>query len=107
MNFFENSILFYNIMVFGIPYYLDWVSLFVTVYAISGYYFRAQRIRGPMSRYEEYKDVDLSGKVVVITGASSGMGKECVRVLAKHNCTIVLGCRNRTKTENVIAGIEE
>jgi NAD(P)-dependent dehydrogenase (short-subunit alcohol dehydrogenase family) len=39
------------------------------------------------------------GKIIVITGANSGLGFETALVLAKHNATIVLACRNMGKCE--------
>lgn len=36
---------------------------------------------------------DLSGKVVMVTGASSGLGRECCIDLAKSGCKIVAAAR--------------
>ena len=44
---------------------------------------------------------DQSGKVVVITGASSGLGKEAAKQLAGKNATLVLAVRNLKKAEDV------
>jgi NAD(P)-dependent dehydrogenase (short-subunit alcohol dehydrogenase family) len=41
--------------------------------------------------------VDLSGRVVVITGASSGLGLETARAVAAHNADVVLTVRDATK----------
>lgn len=43
----------------------------------------------------------LQGKVVLITGASSGIGKVTARELAQLGATLVLVCRNRAKGEAV------
>lgn len=37
---------------------------------------------------------DQSNKVIVITGASSGLGKEAIRVLAQKNARIIMAVRN-------------
>jgi NADP-dependent 3-hydroxy acid dehydrogenase YdfG len=34
---------------------------------------------------------DIEGKVVVITGASSGLGEATARLLSAHNASVVLG----------------
>ncbi|XP_014667719.1 PREDICTED: retinol dehydrogenase 13-like [Priapulus caudatus] len=39
-------------------------------------------------------DERLDGRTVVITGASSGIGKETARALAKRGGRIIMGCRN-------------
>lgn len=40
---------------------------------------------------------DLSGQVVVITGANSGIGFEAARAMAARGATVVMACRNMTK----------
>ena len=42
---------------------------------------------------------DLEGKVVVITGANSGLGLESSKVMAERGATIVMACRNMAKAE--------
>lgn len=46
------------------------------------------------------KDIpDQSNKIIVITGASSGLGKEATKVLASKNATIIMAVRNTKKAE--------
>jgi NAD(P)-dependent dehydrogenase (short-subunit alcohol dehydrogenase family) len=47
------------------------------------------------------KIVDQAGKVIVITGATSGLGKEAAKQLAGKNAILVLAVRNVKKAEDV------
>jgi len=49
----------------------------------------------------------LSGKVVIITGASSGIGEACAYEFAKHGATVVLASRNAAKLQEIEARITE
>ncbi|MNO19053.1 2,5-dichloro-2,5-cyclohexadiene-1,4-diol dehydrogenase [compost metagenome] len=40
---------------------------------------------------------DLSEKVVIITGASSGLGLETAKAMAEKNATVILAVRNMEK----------
>lgn len=42
---------------------------------------------------------DMTGKVVIITGANSGLGLESTKAIAKKGATIVMACRNMQKAE--------
>ena len=42
---------------------------------------------------------DQSGKVVVITGANSGVGYESAVVLARKGARVVMACRSMDKAE--------
>jgi hypothetical protein len=47
-------------------------------------------------------DRDLTDKVIVITGANTGIGKETMRELSKRQCTIIFGARDSRKSEEAI-----
>jgi len=49
--------------------------------------------------------VSQEGKVFLVTGANSGLGKETVRELAIRNATVILACRNLTSAEETITEI--
>ncbi|MCA9896624.1 MAG: SDR family oxidoreductase [Ardenticatenaceae bacterium] len=42
---------------------------------------------------------DLTGKVVIITGANSGLGLESTKAIAAKGATVVMACRNLRKAE--------
>jgi NAD(P)-dependent dehydrogenase (short-subunit alcohol dehydrogenase family) len=50
---------------------------------------------------------DQKGRVVIVTGSSSGIGKEAARVLAGKNASVVIAVRNVSKGENVAGGISK
>lgn len=51
--------------------------------------------------------ISLVGKVAVVTGASSGLGVESVRVLANAGAAVVMLARDKDKLEGVAAGLRE
>jgi len=44
--------------------------------------------------------VDLTGKVAVVTGSNTGIGKETVRGLAEKGAKVIMACRNLEKAES-------
>lgn len=47
----------------------------------------------------------LQGRVFLVTGANSGIGKETVKELAKRKATIIMACRDLQSARNVISEI--
>jgi len=50
---------------------------------------------------------NLTGKVVLITGASSGFGEDAARLFAKEGCRIVLAARRLDRLQNLAASIQQ
>ncbi|XP_064169887.1 WW domain-containing oxidoreductase isoform X6 [Anguilla rostrata] len=50
---------------------------------------------------------DLSDRVVVITGANSGIGFETARSFALHGAHVVLACRNKTRANEAVGLIQK
>jgi len=61
--------------------------------------------RSRINHWDQVSGYDLTGKVVVITGPTSGLGKECVRILAPTGAQLVLVARNKAKCEDVISSV--
>lgn len=51
--------------------------------------------------------INMQGKVCLVTGSSSGIGKATARELARMGATVVMICRNRAKGEATQAEIKE
>jgi len=49
----------------------------------------------------------MKEKIVLITGATSGLGKETAKVLAKRGYTVVIHGRSKTKAEATIQEIKK
>jgi len=45
------------------------------------------------------KETDETGKVVIVTGSNTGIGKETVLELAKRGATVYMACRDKKRTE--------
>jgi len=61
----------------------------------------------PASHYVPSRDIpDLSGKVVIVTGGNTGIGKETIRELLKKNAKVYMGARSRTRAEGAIADLK-
>lgn len=50
---------------------------------------------------------DMASKVIIITGANSGIGYEAARALARQNAQVVIACRNLDKGNNAYRQIRE
>ena len=48
---------------------------------------------------------DMTGKIVIITGANSGLGLESTKALAAKGATVVMACRNLSKAEEARAEV--
>ncbi|KAL1747096.1 hypothetical protein HDZ31DRAFT_72431 [Schizophyllum fasciatum] len=50
---------------------------------------------------------DLTGKVALVTGGNTGIGKETVRALLEHNATVYLAARSPDKGQAAIAQLKQ
>ncbi len=67
----------------------------------------ASRFGAVTTADEVLEDLDLGGKTILITGASSGLGAESARALAGRGARLVLTARQLAKVEGVAAEIRE
>ena len=49
---------------------------------------------------------DLTGKVIVVTGANSGIGREAARELARKGAEVIMACRDQTKAQAALQDIK-
>jgi NAD(P)-dependent dehydrogenase (short-subunit alcohol dehydrogenase family) len=49
---------------------------------------------------------DLAGKIIIVTGANSGIGFEAAREFARKNAQTILACRNMDKGQAALAEIQ-
>ncbi|OJA21275.1 hypothetical protein AZE42_10593 [Rhizopogon vesiculosus] len=61
----------------------------------------------PKTQFHESDVPDMSGKVVLVTGANAGIGKETARVLLTKNAKVYLACRDKTKGEAAISELKD
>jgi NADP-dependent 3-hydroxy acid dehydrogenase YdfG len=57
--------------------------------------------------HQEIMSKNIETKVVLITGASSGIGEASARLLAREGAKIVLGARRTARLEKIVAEIRE
>ncbi|EPQ56499.1 NAD P-binding protein [Gloeophyllum trabeum ATCC 11539] len=50
---------------------------------------------------------DLTGKVMIVTGANTGIGKETAKALLQHNAKVYIAARNQEKSEQAIKDLEQ
>lgn len=49
---------------------------------------------------------DLTGKTILVTGGSSGLGLESIKHFALHGATVIMAARNRSKARGAITSLE-
>ncbi|KAG2224570.1 hypothetical protein INT45_003710 [Circinella minor] len=59
------------------------------------------------SKHFEFSDIpDLSGKVAIITGSNTGIGKICATEMARKNCQVIVASRSEDKGQAAVAEIK-
>ncbi|KAG1898894.1 uncharacterized protein F5891DRAFT_1129312 [Suillus fuscotomentosus] len=61
----------------------------------------------PSTKFHASDVPDMSGKVVLVTGANAGIGKETARILLTKNAKVYVACRDKAKGEAAIRELKE
>ncbi|OAX33476.1 NAD(P)-binding protein [Rhizopogon vinicolor AM-OR11-026] len=61
----------------------------------------------PATQFHASDIPDMSGKVVLVTGANAGIGKETARVLLTKNAKVYIACRDKAKGEAAIRELKD
>ncbi|KAJ6591511.1 hypothetical protein DFH09DRAFT_1137201 [Mycena vulgaris] len=61
----------------------------------------------PKTKFTAEDVPDLSGKVCIVTGGNSGVGKETIRVLLNHNAKVYMASRSQEKASTAIEELKK
>ncbi|XP_019391466.1 PREDICTED: WW domain-containing oxidoreductase isoform X4 [Crocodylus porosus] len=64
-----------------------------------------QKYDGNSTAMEILQGCDMSGKVVIVTGANSGIGFETAKSFALHGAYVILACRNMSRASDAVQHI--
>ena len=76
--------------------------LLLIIIIILGYLIK-KWANGPLNPIKK----DLTGKLIIVTGSSDGIGLETAKDLLKSNARVIFACRNKNKTEGIINSFPE
>ena len=76
------------------------LQLFIVllIFVVILVYFIKRRVNGPLSPIKK----DLTGKLIIVTGSSDGIGLETAKDLLSSNARVIFACRNKNKTQEII-----
>ncbi|KAG5654335.1 hypothetical protein H0H81_004289 [Sphagnurus paluster] len=60
----------------------------------------------PKSKYSVEDIPDLTGRVIIVTGGNTGIGKETAKALLAHNAKVYIAGRNQAKVEDAIRDLQ-
>ena len=78
----------------GLLSYISSPSHFIVCY-------QYHRLSRSMGNKLSYPEVDLSGKVAVVTGGNTGIGYETAKALARLGAHTFIACRSKERAEAV------
>src|SRR4051812_31591105 len=71
----------------------------------SGEHTAVRNMRMLHKENQQWETSNIADKVVVITGASSGLGASTAKLLARHGAKVVLGARRKDRIDAVVQEI--
>ena len=74
------------------------VLIFIFIIIIIIGYFLKKWANGPLNPIKK----DLTGKLIIVTGSSDGIGLVTAKNLLQSNAKVIFACRNKEKTEKII-----
>lgn len=77
------------------------VSSFLDATVVGGYSRIGWEVRSRLSSFGRPEDLDLVGRRIVVTGPTSGLGRQTARMLAAAGADLVLVGRDTVRTEDV------
>jgi len=77
------------------------VATFALISVLWIFLYLSNRLRASKGTYKG-KNVDLTGKVAIITGGNGGIGFETAKDLAKRNAQVILACRDPSSTQKAV-----
>ncbi|PSR76806.1 hypothetical protein PHLCEN_2v8187 [Hermanssonia centrifuga] len=60
----------------------------------------------PKPKFSTDQIPDLAGRVVIVTGGNTGIGKETVKALLEHNAKVYLAARSKSRADAAIADLK-
>lgn len=97
----------------GQIYYVDHINKRTTyfdprqAFTVEDIQVKPKRFDGNTCALDVLQNRDLSDKVIVITGANSGIGFETARSFALHGAHVILACRNKSRASKAVSLITE
>ena len=76
------------------------ISCFIIIILL---YFLRKRLKGGVCENKH----DMTNKIIIITGSSSGIGKESALDLLNHNAKVIFACRSEERTMKIINNLPE
>jgi NAD(P)-dependent dehydrogenase (short-subunit alcohol dehydrogenase family) len=61
---------------------------------------------GSNTAFDVVADLDLTGKKILITGASGGLGAQAAKVLAGRGAAVVIAARDEAKSAQVLPDLQ-